>query len=161
MKISKKAKNILFVIIIISFCFSCWVGYFIYNYHYKIIWQYQNERSEQFNRIEDSFNNNPNISDAMALIDWYYNEKEDTSKALFFSNECIRLGVNKTPVGYLVNFWVADIYKSTGSETLARKHLREAIRLDKDKIILKNNWIDKAGLEHVLSAEEINSLIQN
>ncbi|MCP3931173.1 MAG: hypothetical protein GY705_18980 [Bacteroidetes bacterium] len=97
----------------------------------------------------------------MELIDWYYIERKDSEKAIFFGNECLRLGVNETPVGYLVNFWIADIYQSTGELILAEKHLRDAIRLDKDKIILKNKWIDQSGLGHILSSDEIDSLTQD
>jgi tetratricopeptide (TPR) repeat protein len=161
MKFSKKTKTIFISVAVVFLGFAAWVAYNAYTCHYKIIWEHQKERDEKFSSIERSFNNNPNIHDAGILIDWYYNEKKDATKSLFYANECIRLGVNDTPVGYLVNYSAAAIYQSIGNKTLARKHLRMAIRLDKDKIILKNNWIENGILNGVLSVEEIKSPVQD
>jgi len=161
MKFSKKTKIILLSAAFVFLSFAGWIGFNAYNYHFKIIWKHKEERAQRFNSIEKSFNRSPNISDAMQLVDWYYNDKKDIPKALYFGNECIRLGVNETPAGYLANFWLADIYQNTGNKTLARKHLRVAIRLDKEKIILENNWIDNGVLKGVFSAEEIKSLAQD
>lgn len=160
MKFSKKTK-----IILISASFVCLlvIGWFGSVAHST--WKYKKEfaekRAQKFENIEKSFNEAPNILDGMKLIDWYNNEKKDTAKAIYYSNECIRLGVNETCVGYLANYWLADIYQKTGDETSAKKYLRTALQLDEEKIILEHNWIDQSNLKGVLSQEEIESLADN
>ena len=120
---------------------------------------YKERRENKFSETEKSFSKNPNIKDAAILLDFYHG-KRNYEKALYFGKECIRLGVNDSPIGYLVHYQLASINKKIGDIDLARTHLKTALRLDKDQLITKNNWIKKDNLADLFSKEEIESFIK-
>ena len=130
-----------------------------YQTHYKIIWKHQEKREKEYKEIEKSFNKNPNIRDAGILMDFYHGER-NYDKALYFGKQCIKLGVNDTPIGFSVHYQLASIYKETGNNDIARKHLKTALRLDKDQRILENNWIIRDKLTNLLSEEELKAFIK-
>ena len=90
----------------------------------------------------------------------FYNGKMDYKKALYFGNEAIKLGINDSPIGYLINYQLAAINKKIGDIDLARNHLKTALRLDKGQLITKNNWINRDNLADLFSKEEIESFIK-
>ena len=120
---------------------------------------HKERRENKFSETEKSFSKNPNIKDAAILLDFYHG-KHNYEKALYFGKECIRLGVNDSPIGYLVHYQLASINKKIGDIDLARTHLKTALRLDKDQLITKNNWIKKDNLADLFSKEEIESFIK-
>ena len=157
MPISKRTK-IIFSLFSLSFLFLVgWGGYFYYQNHYKIIWKHQEKREREFREIEQSFTKSPTIKDAGILMDFYHGQG-NYKKALYFGNECIKLGVNETPIGFSIHYQLALIYKEIGDIDLSRKHLKTALRLDKDRQIFKYNWISRDNLT-VLSKEEIDPYI--
>ena len=160
MPISKTTK-IIFSFFLLSLLFLVgWGGYYYYQNHYKIIWKHQEKREKEFREIEQSFTKNPSIKNAAILMDFYHG-KSNYEKALHFGNEAIKLGVNDSPIGYLINYQLASIYKELGDIDLARRHLKSALSLDKDQRIFKNNWIDRDKLTDLLSIEELGSYIKD
>lgn len=121
----------------------------IYLHHYSIISSHEGERNSRYQKIELSFKKNPNIRDGAQLIEYYFG-REDLQKALFYANACIDLGVNNTPVGYNVNFNIAQIYHRLNNMEMATKHLKTALELDKEGVIIGNNWLKKAGMQELL-----------
>lgn len=158
MRISKKTKIILSFFSLSLLFLVGWGGYFYYQTHYKIIWEHQEKREKEFSKIEQSFKKNPTIKNAGILMD-YYHGKRNYEKALFFGNESIKLGVNDSPIGYLINYQLASIHKEVGDIDLARRHLKTALNLDKDQRIVSNNWMDRDNLANLLSKEELESYI--
>lgn len=114
--------------------------------------------TEEIKRREAAFSKSPNIDDGIYLINKYYYYFKDYEKALFYAKQCINLGVNDTPGGRLVNFWMAVIYKETNRKELASKHLEMALKLDKDNLIQKHNWIEKSGLEDIFAITKAKSV---
>ena len=91
----------------------------------------------------------------------FYHSKMNFEKTLYFGNVAIKLGANDSPIGYLINYQLASIYKEIGDIDVARSHLKSALSLDKDQRIFKNNWIDRDKLTDLLSIEELGSYIKD
>jgi len=143
----KKNKVIISILSILLFAVLA-VGLYGWHNHRSAVKSANRESNEKYIKIEKSFKNSPNIDDALKLIDRYF-YLEDYNKALFYANECIRLGVNQTPMGYLVNFQMAILYDKIGQQQKAKIHLNKAIELDRHGLIMKNNWIEKEDLAHL------------
>lgn len=102
----------------------------------------------QIDELEDrkeQFNKNPNIDDCFFIVSRSIGIKqyEDT---IDYGRKCIDLGINNTPGGFLVNFWMAVSFKELEKYELAKKHLYISLKLDKEDRILKNKWIEKMNL---------------
>jgi len=158
MKLTKRAKKIMLITLTMLLAVVLGAGYFFYQQYIHPIETYKEERLQKFINYENSFNEKPNISDAFRLIDWYFNDKKDNEKAIYFGNECIRLGVEKTPAGFLVNYQLSVIHKANNNYMLSKEHLLKALKLDKNNRIIKNEWIKEDGLCDILSPEEMAGL---
>jgi hypothetical protein len=158
MRISKKVKLILLFFSLSLLFLAGWGGNFYYQNHYKIIWEHQEKREEKFSEIEKSFSKNPTVKNAGILMGFYFGQR-NYKKALYFGNECIKLGGNVTPIGFSIHYQLALINKEIGDIDLSRKHLKTALRLDKDRRIFKYNWINRDNLTDILSQEELESYI--
>ena len=157
MPLSKNKKLILSFLTFSLFFLVGLGGYLHYQTHYKIIWKHQEQREKEYSEIEESFIKNPNIRDAGILMDFYHGEK-NYEKALYFGKQCIKLGADDTPIAFSVHYQLASIYKEIGNIDIARKHLKDALRLDKDKRIIKNNWLVRDKLTDLLSEDELKTI---
>lgn len=165
MKMTKKTVKIISLVLITLFIGLSGGAYYFYKTyktHIRMSVAYQEKREQRYIDYEKSFNKQPNISDAFRLIDWYYNQKKNFEKAIFYGNECIRLGVEEIeiPAAFLVNYQLSVIHKANNNFELSKKHLLRALELDDQNRIIKNDWIKKEGLETVLSQEELSNIYE-
>jgi hypothetical protein len=114
---------------------------------------------------EASFKVQPSIEECVYLTERYYflgNIPEESgmplklspgeiklakNKALTYGRKCIDLGVDRSPAGWLVRYWLADLQMETGSPADAEENLRMAIRLDSKKTLKTSGWIEGSKLE--------------
>ncbi len=114
---------------------------------------------------EASFRAHPSIEECVFLLEKYYflgNISEESGRrfkftpdevrlsgnmALMYGQRCIDLGVDKSPAGWLVRYWLADLQMKIGSPTEAEENLRVAIRLDSKKTLKASGWIEGSKLE--------------
>ena len=109
----------------------------------------------QIDELEDRknrFDSRPDIDDCYFIVSRSIGMKK-YDQTIHYGNKCINLGINESPGGYLVNFWVAVSYERVGKTELAKEHLSVALMLDKENRILQNNWIEKMGMVNIQKNE--------
>ena len=100
---------------------------------------------EELEGRKDQFDANPNIDDCFFIVSRSIGIKE-YNDTIDYGKKCIDLGINNTPGGFLVYFWMAISFKELEKTELAKQHLSIALKLDKENRILNNNWIEKMKL---------------
>lgn len=101
-------------------------------------------------KLENSFKSKPTIDDGVMLIEKNLFMFKDYDKAIKYGEACIELGVNQTNGGWLVNLWMGKAYLEKGDVISAKYYVNQAIKLDSEGLMKKNNFIETLGLSHVV-----------
>jgi len=139
--------------LIVTASIVIWILYPTYYIFYKVPHERKLKRQEKIERLEASFQKTPLAWDAAELMAEFYN-KHDYEKALYYGKACLDLGVNNARLKVWANYLMAKIYKKTDNYDLARKHLAVAITLDQENMIKNEKWIERDGMQDVLSENE-------
>jgi hypothetical protein len=138
--------SILLILIIIAL-------FYIFNERQK--WLEATYQIKELAKREETFNRTPNIHDCFFIVSRNYG-LENYNEVIYYGNKCIDLGISKSSCGRLIHFWMAASFNKIGEIQPAENHLITALELDKDKLIIKNNWIEKTGMTNIYNNIDIN-----
>lgn len=146
MKKSNKARSIVIMLLcsamLILVVFVWYVGFEIQR------WMRAGYQIDELEDRKCRFDSRPNMDDCYFIVSRSIGMKK-YDQTIHYGNKCIKLGINESPAGYLVNFWIAVSYERIGKTELAKKHLSVALILDKENRILKNNWLEKMDMVNI------------
>lgn len=132
-------------------------SYFGYRYYQELdaatvyVQEKANEASE-LEKLNDSLLRRPTLDACVQLLGRYVfvaisgTSTAQLDKAIDVGNQCVQLGANEAPQGWLVNFWLARLFYRKGETELAKKYLSAATALDKNGIIARDNMVEVAGM---------------
>ena len=107
-----------------------------------------NELEERQKRFVDS----PEIGDCLKIVEGVGFGLKEYSRAIEYGERCLKLSRPKEKLDWLIHFWLADFYNRTNDTGRAKEHLAIAVRLDKNKMITENGWIETEGLKAIYAS---------
>jgi hypothetical protein len=136
-----------------SLCGLMFVVVFIGIYElYKTIRAYNRLGIVTLSDKANAFHSAPKISTCISLMDDYIN-LNDYEKGLYYANYCIGLGVDNTPIGWLLHLKMSYVYSIKGDLYRSCNELGVAIKLDKEYMICKGDYLDQLNLRNLLNGK--------
>jgi len=144
-------KKVNFKIILLCLICAFLIGFIVFGVYIYLEserWQKAGYQIEELNDRINRFEMEPNIDDCYFIVSRSIGLKKYV-QTIYYGKKCICLGIDETPGGMLVHFWMAVSFYELGDIELSKYHLSMALKLDKEDKIMKNKWIEKMGMESV------------
>ena len=144
----KKVNFKIILLCLISVGLFVLIAFGVYVYLESERWQKAGYQIEELNDRIERFEMEPNIDDCYFIVSRSVGLKKYV-QTIYYGKKCICLGIDETPGGMLVHFWMAVSFYRLGDIELSKHHLSMALKLDKEDKIMKNKWIEKMEMESV------------
>ena len=99
--------------------------------------------------LEKRFSDSPNFPDCFTILDRVGHTLKQYDRSIEYGKRCLELPRPVEKVDWIVHYWLAEFYNKKGDEKHSLIHLKLALQLDKNNIILTNDWLSQGGLNGI------------